>query len=143
MFGAASIAVLVIMAMALARALMGPSVFDRILAVNLFGTLTVVLIPGLLGFGRRGGTGAQSHDHIHTGVLQVIGVGVTLGAVAQDTDPLSRDNGKISVFVIVNVHGFPLINADRPGSPGLSITILSCLPAARASQCLKMSDATL
>ncbi len=49
MFGAASIAILVIMAMALARALMGPSVFDRILAVNLFGTLTVVLIA-LLGF---------------------------------------------------------------------------------------------
>jgi len=39
----------VIMVMALARALMGPSVFDRILAVNLFGTLTVVLIA-LLGF---------------------------------------------------------------------------------------------
>ncbi|MEM7043541.1 MAG: monovalent cation/H+ antiporter complex subunit F [Pseudomonadota bacterium] len=49
MFGAASLAVLVIMAMALARALMGPSVFDRILAVNLFGTLTVLLIA-LLGF---------------------------------------------------------------------------------------------
>lgn len=49
MFGAASLAVLVIMAMTLARALMGPSVFDRILAVNLFGTLTVVLIA-LLGF---------------------------------------------------------------------------------------------
>ena len=49
MFGAASLAILVIMAMALARALMGPTVFDRILAVNLFGTLTVVLIA-LLGF---------------------------------------------------------------------------------------------
>lgn len=49
MFGAASLAILVIMVMALARALMGPSVFDRILAVNLFGTLTVVLIA-LLGF---------------------------------------------------------------------------------------------
>ena len=49
MFGAASLAILVIMGMTLARALMGPSVFDRILAVNLFGTLTVVLIA-LLGF---------------------------------------------------------------------------------------------
>ena len=49
MFGAASLAILVIMAMTLARALMGPTVFDRILAVNLFGTLTVVLIA-LLGF---------------------------------------------------------------------------------------------
>ena len=49
MFGAASLAVLVIMAIVLVRALLGPSVFDRILAVNLFGTLTVVLIA-LLGF---------------------------------------------------------------------------------------------
>jgi multicomponent Na+:H+ antiporter subunit F len=35
--------------MVLARALLGPTVYDRILAVNLFGTLTVVLIA-LLGF---------------------------------------------------------------------------------------------
>ena len=49
MFGAASLGVVVIMGMALARALLGPSVFDRILAVNLFGTLTVILIA-LLGF---------------------------------------------------------------------------------------------
>ncbi len=49
MFAAASLGILVIMAMALTRALLGPSVFDRILAVNLFGTLTVILIA-LLGF---------------------------------------------------------------------------------------------
>ncbi|MGI9509204.1 MAG: monovalent cation/H+ antiporter complex subunit F [Geminicoccaceae bacterium] len=49
MFGMACLAILVIMAMTLARALLGPTVFDRILAVNLFGTLTVVLIA-LLGF---------------------------------------------------------------------------------------------
>ena len=44
MFAAASIAILVVMAMALARAMLGPTVYDRILAVNLFGTLTVALI---------------------------------------------------------------------------------------------------
>lgn len=44
MFAAASIAVLVVMAMALARAVLGPTVYDRILAVNSFGTLAVVLI---------------------------------------------------------------------------------------------------
>ena len=49
MFGAACLAVLVVMGLVLARALIGPTVFDRILAVNLFGTLTVVLIA-LLGF---------------------------------------------------------------------------------------------
>ncbi len=37
------------MACALARAVLGPSVFDRILAVNMFGTKTVLLIA-VLGF---------------------------------------------------------------------------------------------
>ncbi len=44
MFSVASLAILVVMAMALARAVMGPTVYDRILAVNTFGTLTVALI---------------------------------------------------------------------------------------------------
>ena len=44
MFSAASLAILVVMAMVLARAVMGPTVYDRILAVNTFGTLTVALI---------------------------------------------------------------------------------------------------
>lgn len=43
------IAVLATMVLALARALIGPSLYDRILAVNLFGTKTVLLIA-LLGF---------------------------------------------------------------------------------------------
>jgi multicomponent Na+:H+ antiporter subunit F len=49
MFSAATIAILVTMGMALARALIGPTVFDRVLAVNSFGTKTVLLIA-LLGF---------------------------------------------------------------------------------------------
>lgn len=44
MFIAAAAAVLITMAMALFRSLKGPSVYDRILAINAFGTLTVVLI---------------------------------------------------------------------------------------------------
>ena len=44
MFAAASTAVLVTMALALFRAIRGPTIYDRILAVNAFGTLTVVLI---------------------------------------------------------------------------------------------------
>jgi len=49
MFGAALIAVFVAMALVLARSFLGPSLYDRVLAVNSFGTLTVLLI-GLLGF---------------------------------------------------------------------------------------------
>jgi multicomponent Na+:H+ antiporter subunit F len=44
MFAAATAAVLITMALAVVRALMGPTVYDRIVSVNAFGTLTVVLI---------------------------------------------------------------------------------------------------
>jgi multicomponent Na+:H+ antiporter subunit F len=49
MFAVATIAILATMAMALARALLGPTVFDRILAVNTIATKTTLLIA-LLGF---------------------------------------------------------------------------------------------
>lgn len=45
----ATVAVLVIMALALLRAFVGPGVYDRILAVNMFGTKTVLFIA-LYGF---------------------------------------------------------------------------------------------
>ena len=44
MFVVASIALLVTMVLTLARALAGPTLFDRLLAVNSFGTKTVLLI---------------------------------------------------------------------------------------------------
>jgi multicomponent Na+:H+ antiporter subunit F len=44
MFFAASLAILVTMCLAIVRALMGPSIYDRILAVNMFGTKTVLLL---------------------------------------------------------------------------------------------------
>jgi len=39
-----SIAILATMSLALARAVMGPSVYDRVLAVNMFGTKTALLL---------------------------------------------------------------------------------------------------
>jgi len=44
MFVAAMAAIVITMFLALARAAIGPTVFDRILAVNMFGTKTVLLI---------------------------------------------------------------------------------------------------
>ena len=44
MYIAVIIAIAVTMALALARALLGPSVYDRVLAVNMFGTKTVLLL---------------------------------------------------------------------------------------------------
>ena len=45
----ATIAILVVMIMAIIRAIMGPTLYDRVLAVNMFGTKTVLLLS-LLGF---------------------------------------------------------------------------------------------
>ena len=39
-----SIAILMTMVLALIRALLGPTVYDRVLAVNVFGTKTVLLL---------------------------------------------------------------------------------------------------
>ena len=44
MYYVVTIATLVTMALALVRAVMGPSVYDRVLAVNMFGTKTVLLL---------------------------------------------------------------------------------------------------
>ncbi|MCG6930374.1 MAG: pH regulation protein F [Desulfofustis sp.] len=44
MFAATALALLVVMALALARAFLGPTLYDRILAVNNFGTKTVLLL---------------------------------------------------------------------------------------------------
>jgi len=44
MYLVAMLGVLVTMALALVRAFLGPTVFDRVLAANMFGTKTVLLI---------------------------------------------------------------------------------------------------
>jgi multicomponent Na+:H+ antiporter subunit F len=44
MFITVALAVLVSLGLALVRALLGPTVFDRIAAINMFGTKTVLLI---------------------------------------------------------------------------------------------------
>ncbi|MCH8845219.1 MAG: pH regulation protein F [Proteobacteria bacterium] len=49
MFAVTTIAILVAMLFALIRALLGPTLYDRILAVNTFGTITVLFI-GIFGF---------------------------------------------------------------------------------------------
>ena len=49
MFAAAAIAILVSLALALARAVLGPTVFDRVMAANSVGTLCVILLA-VVGF---------------------------------------------------------------------------------------------
>jgi multicomponent Na+:H+ antiporter subunit F len=49
MFAAAALGILAAMVLAMARAVLGPTVYNRILSANCFGTLTVLLIA-VLGF---------------------------------------------------------------------------------------------
>jgi len=49
MFATAMVAILVTMTLALLRAALGPTVYDRVMAVNSFGTATVLFIA-VLGF---------------------------------------------------------------------------------------------
>ncbi|WP_076410436.1 monovalent cation/H+ antiporter complex subunit F [Shewanella sp. UCD-KL12] len=49
MLTAATIAILVVMLLAITRCVVGPTLYDRILAFNMFGTKTVLLIS-ILGF---------------------------------------------------------------------------------------------
>lgn len=49
MIGAAVTALIVALGLTLIRTLMGPTLYDRVLAVNSFGTKTVLLL-GMLGF---------------------------------------------------------------------------------------------
>ena len=49
MFTVAAIAIIVAMMLAIVRAVLGPTVYDRILAVNVFGTKALLLIA-VLGF---------------------------------------------------------------------------------------------
>ncbi len=44
MYYAVTLATIVTMGLALIRAILGPSVYDRVLAVNMFGTKTVLLL---------------------------------------------------------------------------------------------------
>ncbi|WP_216088973.1 monovalent cation/H+ antiporter complex subunit F [Aequoribacter fuscus] len=47
MFAVTSVAIAITMALALIRAIKGPTQYDRILAVNMFGTKTVLLLAVL------------------------------------------------------------------------------------------------
>ena len=44
MYTAAAFAIMITMGLAIARVLVGPTVYDRIMAVNMFGTKTVLII---------------------------------------------------------------------------------------------------
>ena len=65
---------------------------------------------GLLRLGPVLGALAQAHAHVAAGVLQVEGVGVALGAVADDGDLLAVEVGELAVLLVVHLsHGNTLL----------------------------------
>ena len=64
------------------------------------------LEPGLFGLGAAARVGAQADDDVDPGVLQVEGVGVALGAVAEDGDGLPLELREVGVLVVEDVVGF-------------------------------------
>jgi multicomponent Na+:H+ antiporter subunit F len=70
MFAVAAFALLVTLALALARAWIGPTVFDRVLAANMTGTLAVLLLA-VIGF--LGGRPEFLDLAIVYGFLNVVG----------------------------------------------------------------------
>ena len=70
MFAVATAALLVALALLLARAVIGPTVFDRLLAANTMGTVTVLLLS-VMGF--LGGRPEFLDLAIVYGLLNVVG----------------------------------------------------------------------
>ena len=95
MFIAASLAILITMGLALVRALAGPTTYDRIAAVNMFGTKTVLLIAVLAFLSGR-------HDLLDIALvyalINFIGVVAALKLVTQgdfhSSDRDQREAGK-------------------------------------------------
>lgn len=88
---AAAVAILVAMSLALLRALLGPTVWDRILAVNTFGTKTVLLMALL-------GAIAGRADYLDVALLYALinFVGTVALLRYVETGPRAADQGGVA-----------------------------------------------
>ena len=87
-------AILISMMLALVRALLGPSVFDRILAVNSFGTKTVLLIALLA-------TLAGRADYLDIALLYALLNFIGTVALLRYSESLHRQAGQASTQEVV------------------------------------------
>jgi multicomponent Na+:H+ antiporter subunit F len=98
----AGLAILIAMALGVCRALLGPTVFDRILAVNLFGTKAVLLVAVYAFFSGR-------HDLLDISLLysllNFVGVIAALRLV---------ERGKFFANSIEERENLPLTEEDVP-----------------------------
>lgn len=89
MLPVAALTILFTMALALARALLGPTVFDRILAVNMFGTKAVLLVAV---FSFLSGRPDVLDIALLYSLLNFIGVVAALRLVQRDPEYASEQN---------------------------------------------------
>jgi hypothetical protein len=78
--------------------LVGGKVHDDVGPLGDFGD-GLNLEAGVGGFGGVGGVGAEAYADVDAGVLEVEGVGVALGAVADDGYFFGLDEGEVCVLV--------------------------------------------
>ncbi|MNZ80935.1 hypothetical protein D3C78_995890 [compost metagenome] len=96
---------------------------------NGFGNLGNLQAMGL-SLGHAGRASAQTNGHVNAGILQVAGMGMTLGAVTDDGNLLALDDRQIAVFVVGNVHGKPSVQCGPAG-----LFKIRCLVSCRHERC--------
>jgi len=64
---------------------------------------------GLANLVPRGATLAQTHHHLDAAVVQVLRMGMTLAAVANDGYRLALDQAQITIFVVKNFHAHSVV----------------------------------
>ena len=111
MFSVATIAVLIAMALALVRAFLGPTVYDRILAVNVVGTKTVLLIAAL---GFLAGRPDHAQDRVEGLISRRPG---QRGIRLREIDQMPPAGDRLGILVALDQAGEPVAprQPDRAG----------------------------
>ena len=65
------------------------------------------LVTSLLGLAPRSTILAQTDGHVDAGLLQVLGVGVALGAITNNSHLLALDQGEVRILIVKNLHFMP------------------------------------
>lgn len=102
MLTAALFAIAVTMMLALVRALLGPSVYDRVLAVNMFGTKTVLLVS-VIAFVQ--GRPDYLDLALAYALINFIGVLAVLEFFRQRRDPSSAEGTDVLLHTAKNADG--------------------------------------
>jgi hypothetical protein len=56
---------------------------------------------------------AQANRYLDPGILEVLGMGMALRAIADDGHFLALDEGEVGILVVINFHSFSLVSEFR------------------------------